>query len=526
MIEDFSFILALLAAIVFVIMLADKMRVAYPILLVISGLAISFITDIPSVRIKPEMLFVLFLPPLLYEAAWAISWKELWRWRRIIFSFAFVVVFFTAVCVALFANFIIPGFSLALGFLLGGIVSPPDAVSTSAILKFVKVPRRMASVLEGESLLNDASSLIVFRFALVAVATGQFIWQEALLSFGWMIAGGLGVGLAIGFVFMQLHRRLPTNANMDIVFTFITPYLIYIVAEELHCSGVIAVVSGGLLLSTRRYTIFSSDVRLKAVNVWESLCFLLNGCIFLLIGLELPEITKGLAVEGVPLPTAISYGMIISFLLIAIRLVASYMAVVVTWVAKHFITVADARNPGYQAPLVVGWAGMRGVVSLAAALSIPINLADGTLFPHRNLILFITFTVILVTLVVQGLTLPLLIRKVKLTDPDEVYSKDDIALMLKKELAHQALAFLDRHFPEKRHSHAFFSQLADHYQLMKDAEEVRILDPESRRIYAQLLQHQRDWLLTKNKSKVFLDEALIREEIRFIDLEEEMMYRK
>ncbi len=175
MIEDFPFYLTLIIIIVLLIMLANKIKVAYPVLLVIAGLVISTIPNIPVIKIDPELIFIIFLPPLLYEAAWTISWKELWKWRRIIGSFAFIVVFLTATTVAFVANHFIPGFSLALGFLLGGIVSPPDAVSAGAILKFVKVPKRMSSILEGESLLNDASSLIIFRFAMIAVATGQFI---------------------------------------------------------------------------------------------------------------------------------------------------------------------------------------------------------------------------------------------------------------------------------------------------------------------------------------------------------------
>ncbi|PZU10575.1 MAG: Na+/H+ antiporter, partial [Chryseobacterium sp.] len=179
MLKNFEFYLFLVFLITMLIMLANKIKVAYPVLLVLAGLVISFIPGVPLIKIEPELLFIIFLPPLLYEAAWSTSWKELWRWRRIIFSFAFVVVFFTALSVAVFANYFIPGFSLALGFLLGGIVSPPDAVSAGAILKFVKVPKRLASILEGESLLNDASSLIIFRFAMIAAATGQFVWHEA-----------------------------------------------------------------------------------------------------------------------------------------------------------------------------------------------------------------------------------------------------------------------------------------------------------------------------------------------------------
>src|SRR5690606_22017266 len=193
MFDHFPFYIGLLIVILLLIMLAKKLRIAYPIVLVIAGLLISFIPGLPRVHIEPELIFIIFLPPLLYEAAWSTSWKELWRWRRIIFSFAFVVVFFTALSVAIFANYFIPGYSLAIGFLLGGIVSPPDAVRAAAILTFVKVPKRLASILEGESLLNDASSLIIFRFAMIAAATGQFVWYEAAGSFVWMCIGGVGI---------------------------------------------------------------------------------------------------------------------------------------------------------------------------------------------------------------------------------------------------------------------------------------------------------------------------------------------
>ncbi|MFC0183134.1 Na+/H+ antiporter [Pseudarcicella hirudinis] len=409
MLENFPFYLSLIVAILLLIMLANKIKVAYPVLLVLAGLVISFIPGIPAMHIDPELIFIIFLPPLLYEAAWAISWKELWRWRRIISSFAFVVVFFTAMSVAFTANYFIPGFSLALGFLLGGIVSPPDAVSAGAILKFVKVPKRMSSILEGESLMNDASSLIIFRFALIAVATGQFIWYDAALNFGWMLIGGVGTGLLIGWVFMKAHKYLPTDANSDIVLTLVTPYIMYIAAEEMHSSGVLAVVSGGLLLANNRHLFLSSTSRLRGTNVWESLCFVLNGLVFILIGLDLPEITADL--DGVSISSAIGYGVLITLVLILGRILSAYAAVVVTLIARNFITVADRRNPGYKVPFVLGWTGMRGVVSLAAALSIPVQLANGAAFPQRNLILFITFIVILLTLLVQGLTLPYLIRK-------------------------------------------------------------------------------------------------------------------
>src|SRR6185295_10279027 len=210
------FLLAMVVAIVFIEMLAVKLKVAYPILLVVAGLLISFIPALPEVHINPDLIFFLFLPPLLFEAAWSISFKEMRRWYRIIGSFAFVVVFFTALSVAVVTSYAIPGFTLALGFLLGGIVSPPDAVSTGAITRFVRIPKSTAAILEGESLLNDASSLIIFRLALIAVGTGQFIWQEAALDLLWMVSGGVGIGLLLGWLFVQAHKRLPTDAPSDI----------------------------------------------------------------------------------------------------------------------------------------------------------------------------------------------------------------------------------------------------------------------------------------------------------------------
>ena len=202
------FIISLVVIICMLTMLANKIKIAYPILLVLAGLALSLVPGMPQIKVEPEWIFIIFLPPLLFEAAYGASWKELWKWRRIILSFAFLVVFITACVVALVANAILPGFSIALGFLLGGIVSPPDAVSAQAIMRFVKVPKRFSSILEGESLFNDASSLIIMRVALVAVGTGQFVWYQAAGSFVWMLVGGLLVGLLVAWVMIKLHHYI------------------------------------------------------------------------------------------------------------------------------------------------------------------------------------------------------------------------------------------------------------------------------------------------------------------------------
>ena len=381
--EKFTFYLAMVVVIVFLIIIAQKIKVAYPILLVLAGLGISFIPGVPAITIDPELIFIIFLPPLLYEAAWTISWKEMWKWRRIISSFAFLVVFFTAFTVGIAAWYLIPGFTLALGFLLGGIVSPPDAVSAGAILKNVKIPKSASAILEGESLLNDASSLIIFQFAVAAVMTGKFVWYEALGSFFWMVVGGLGIGLLVAVIFRKVHKMLPTDANIDTVLTLVAPYIMYLAAEEAHASGVLAVVSGGLFLSYHQHSFLSSSSRLRAISVWSSLGFLLNGIVFIMIGLDLPQIIAELGDTSVK--AAIWYGVLITGVLILVRFVSAFAAALTTVIAKNFFTMAQNKNPGWKMPLVFGWTGMRGVVSLGAALSIPVMMDNGQYFPQRTL---------------------------------------------------------------------------------------------------------------------------------------------
>lgn len=507
--------------IVLLIMLANKIRVAYPILLVLAGLGISFVPGLPTIEIDPELIFVIFLPPLLYEAAWNTSWKELWKWRRIITSFAFLVVFFSAFSVAMVSAHFIPGFTLALGFLLGGIVSPPDAVSAGAILKFVKVPKRMASILEGESLLNDAASLIIFRFALIAVSTGQFVWKDAALSFVWMVLGGVMIGLAIAYLFFKIHRLLPTDANTDLVFTLVAPYLMYIVAEEVHSSGVLSVVSGGLFLSVRRHFFLSSASRLRAANVWESLVFIMNGLVFILIGLDLPEITSKL--DGISIVSAIGYGVLITGVLVIGRIMSTYAAIFITMFMSRFITVADTRHPGYRGPFLLGWSGMRGVVSLAAGLSIPVYLSNGQAFPQRNLILFITFIVILLTLVVQGLTLPVLIRTLQVPDQDHFAPEEEDFQLLQIRLMQESLQYLQTHFPKELETQSFLQQMEQKWKNSVLMPEEQPFNDLSRRVYLKILDEQRNWLREWNKDPS-VNEEVVRKHLLRLDLEEEKLH--
>ena len=443
--DNLLLILALLFSVFMMVMAAQKMKIAYPIFLVLAGLVISLLPGIPDVELDPDLVFLIFLPPLLYEAAWYTSWNDFWRWKRPISLLAFGLVFATSLIVAYLSQALIPGFTLALGFLLGGIVSPPDAVAATTVLKGLPVPKRILSILEGESLVNDASSLIVFRFALAAILTGTFSIHQAVGQF-FLVAGmGIVVGL-IGATFMYLiHRFLPTTSAIDAALTLMTPYLLYLGAEQFHFSGVMAVVTGGLFISYRSHEIFKNgNTRLNMLGVWTTVIFVMNAMVFVLIGLSLPSIINGL--EESSLIQGIKYGVIISIIIILIRFLWVYPTTFIPrWLFK---SVRKEQSPGWKVPLVIGWTGMRGVVSLATALSIPFALDNGSPFPHRNLILLITFVVIFITLVIQGLTLPFLVKKLKIPALDYVLPQEQQEAQIKIRLNRLAINHINTNYYE------------------------------------------------------------------------------
>ena len=516
--ETLPFAMGLIVIIVLLVLLAKKIKIAYPILLVLAGLAMCFIPGTPSIKIDPDLIFFIFLPPLLFEAAWAISLKELKRWWRIIGSFAFLVVFFTAGSVAVFSNYFIPGFSIALGFLLGGIVSPPDAVSAGAILKFVKVPKTTSSILEGESLLNDASSLIIVRFALIAIGTGQFIWSEAITSFGWMAIGGAIIGLSLGWVFERVNKVLPTDAPADIALSLVYPYILYWVAEQVHSSGVLAVVFGGLYLSSNRFHYLTSSSRIAGLNVWESFVYVLNGLVFMIIGLGMPEILEGIRKEGIPIETAIKYGVAVTGTLILVRIVSSYIAMFSTIIFRRQVLGEINLKRVWRGPIVLGWTGMRGVVSLAAALAIPEYLENGEPFPYRNLILFITFVVIVLTLVVQGLTLPFLIKTID-TFPEQK-PEHHVRNKLKRELSKFCVDTARAQYGDEIDKNPILRRTIENWEEKLNNPDAQMMTSEQKEAYLEFLALQRNFLIEKNNDPN-LNEDIIRRQIYMIDLEEE-----
>lgn len=531
MIQEYLLVtITLLFGILLLVMAGERLRISYPIFLVICGVLISQVPGVPHFAIDPEVVFLIFLPPILYAAAWNTSWHDFWRWKRPITLLAFGLVILTSTLVAYASVNLIPGLPLAVGFLLGGIISPPDAVAATSVFRGMTIPKRAITILEGESLINDASSLIIFRFAVIAVMTNQFVLSEAVGNFFVMAGMGIVVGLAVAAVAFYVHRLLPTTPSMDITLTLITPYVMYIVAEQFHFSGVLAVVTGGLFLSYRSHRFLNYRSRIQAVGVWETLIFLMNGFIFLLIGLDLPVIVNGL--QEVSLSEAIRYGLIISVLLIVLRLVWAFtMAHLPRYMFKS-IRETEA-SPGWKGPLLVGFAGMRGVVSLAAAFSVPLLTPTHEAFPYRNLILFITFVVILVTLVGQGLVLPWLIRFAKITEIDAVRHAGEQEADLQIRLKNASLRLLSekhaRHLEENELVANLRSQLESDIKLTEqrmDSFDCQMSEMEDYQlVLTDVIREQREELIRLRATLQFSDEV-IRKQADQLDLDEARLTRR
>ncbi|MBN9298573.1 MAG: Na+/H+ antiporter [Filimonas sp.] len=523
--EKLLLVIGLLFVVSMLSLLSEKVRVPYPIFLVLAGLCISFIPNVPHITLEPDWVFIIFLPPLLYAAAWNTSWKEFFLFRRPISMLAFGLVIFTSAAVAIVSHYMIPGFSLAMGFLLGGIISPPDAVAATSVLQNFKMPRRITTILEGESLINDASSLIVFRFALAAISTGQFVLWEAGLDF--VVVAGLGIiiGLAVAHIAYVVHRFLPTTPSVDTAITLVTPYLMYILAERFHASGVLAVVSGGLFLTFRSNDIFSYNSRIQTQSVWNTVVFLLNGVVFILIGLQLPDIIKGM--ENYELSQAIVYSIVISVLTIAIRIIWVFPGAYLPRILSKRIRKKEER-PKPNTVFIVAWSGMRGVVSLASALSIPLFLSNGGVFPHRNLILFITFVVILFTLVLQGLSLPLIIKWLKIT-PDDVVHEHEMEQGIRLRLAAAVVDFMTTEYGAEVEKHEVFKRVKERYERMveyadqrlakKDDDTAKSILPKYRNMLLSLVDVRRN-VLDKMRHEATFPDELIRKKEAELDLEE------
>lgn len=464
--QEFKFVVIIMAILISLTAIANKRKLPYPILLVFAGLIIGFLPGLPAMALDPEIVFVIILPPLLYDAASRTSWHEFKSSIRPISALAISLVLFTTVAVAFAAHYLIPGFSWPLAFVLGAIVSPPDVIASSGIIKGLGLNKKVITIIEGESLVNDASALIAYRYAVTAVTTGTFILWQAGLQFLLVAAVGILIGIIIGYLFVLAHKKIENNPIVETSLTLLSPYISYLVAEHFHMSGVLAVVSTGLVISWRAPEVFSYQTRMNTRVVWDTVIFLLHGFVFILIGLQLPLIIKELGNNSVL--HILGYGLLISLVTILVRIVWVFTGAF--W-QNYFhrlkstvnnISEKENTDDTWKNVLVVAWTGTRGVISLSAALALPLFLQDGTMFPKRYAIIFLAFVVIFVTLVVQGLSLPFLVRWLKIK-PDDNTNVEEFELQLY--LAHSTVHFIEHEFPVPI-SQQFQQQLKKKYELL------------------------------------------------------------
>ena len=431
-------ILGLLLAVAALATLATRLGVPYPILLVLGGSALGFVPGLPPVELDPELVFLLFLPPLLYVSALFTSWRDFRANVRPITLLAVGLVLMTTFVVASVAHTVV-GLPWGAAFVLGAIVSPTDAIAATSVAQRLGVPRRIVTILEGESLVNDATGIVAYRVAVAAVVTGAFSVWEAGLQFVVGAAGGVAAGFAVGWLVVWARRHLSEDPSVQNTISLLTPFVAYLAAEELphslwgllhdlfgvpgdlYFSGVLAVVTTGLYLGRKGPYIISSGTRLQGYATWELITFLLNGLIFILIGLQLRSVVEGL--NEYTAGQLVSYALLTSLTVILVRMVWVFPATYIPRWASRRIRERDP-SPSWRNVSVIAWTGMRGVISLAAALALPLQTASGVLFPDRDLIIFLTFCVILATLVVQGLSLPVLIRALGLED-DRIGDKEE-----------------------------------------------------------------------------------------------------
>ena len=404
-------ILGLLVAVAALSALAARVGIPYPILLVAGGLGLGWVPDAGEIVLDPELVLLIFLPPLLYGAAFFASPREMARNARPIAVLAIGLVFATTAAVAVVAHYAI-GLDWDVAFVLGAVVSPTDAVAPAEILRRLGVPRRINTGIEGENLTNDWTALTVYKFAVAAVVTGGFSLADAGVEFVLSGIGGVAIGLLVGAVVRVVRRRLD-DAPTEITISLFTGFAAYLPAEELGLSGVIAAVTAGLYMGWYASEVTTPATRIQLQGVWEILTFLLNAVLFVLVGLQLPRILGDL--PGFGTGELVGHAVLVCLTVIVVR---------IGWVffTSWLIRAADPRVrerspiPQWNNTWIVAWSSMRGAVALAAALAIPLTLDDGAPFPQRDLLIFLTYSVILATLVLQGLSLPWLIRRLGVED--------------------------------------------------------------------------------------------------------------
>ncbi len=440
--------------------LAQRFKIPYPIVLFMGGVVLSLFRHLPQIALNPDVVFLVVLPPLLFIGGFNTSWRDFHKNIVSILMLAFGLVGFTVFGVAVGAAWLIPGFDHRLGAVLGAVVCTTDAIAATAIAKRLGLPRRIVDILEGESLVNDASGLLALQFSVALVVAGRRPGPGlALLELFWLVAGGVAVGFFGGIIIHKVSLDI-TDSPVEITLSLATPYLAYLAAEGIHASGVLATVVCGLYLGRKSSETLSVNARIDGTAVWKTLEFGLNGLVFILMGLQIRLILSGIQHHSVS--QMIRYGVTFAILVVALRIIWVFPGAAIAGWIRHSLMHQVQPLPTGKQIFIVAWTGMRGVLALAAAISLPTVLENGAPFPQRNFIIFLTFCVIFVTLVLQGLTLPTVIRKLGLAAGEEQNLEEQQARLL---ILHTVLDYLKDLSRQSKSDHKeIYDDMIRHYQ--------------------------------------------------------------
>ena len=414
--ENYGIVLILMAVVIGLSAWSEKIKIPYPVVLVIGGVILGCIPSMPPVEIDPEIVLLLFLPPLLYDAAFNISFKSFRNNLNTISTLAIGLVFLTAAGIAVLTYYIIPGMTWSLSFVLGSILAATDAVAAISITKNLGLSHTTTTILEGESLINDASALVAYRFAVAAVAGSGFVLWKAGLIFWLLIIGGVSIGIVMSKVLGFVLRSSRHSHLAVLSFLLLAPFVTYLIAEMAHVSGVIAVVTMGLGISRLSSRVFPDFIKTQSKTIWDIVGFLLNGLIFILLGLELPVVLK--TIDNSLILPYIGYAFLITIVALLIRMVRIFMQRRNLERAYHSKKgkIAEDALLSIQECLIISWSGMRGIVSLAMAIGLPKFAESGVPFPMRSTIIFLATIVVLITIVGQGLILPVIVKRNTVND--------------------------------------------------------------------------------------------------------------
>jgi Na+/H+ antiporter len=469
--HTFELLLVLIAASVALAYLAQRLHMPLAVSLIFGGIALAFVPGIGTVDLEPELVLALFLPPLLQASAYRTDWPAFRSNLRPILLLAVGAVFFTAAAVAMVTKLLVPNLPWWAAIALGAIVAPPDAVAAAAVLKQVKLPKRIVTVLEGESLINDASSLVLYRFAVAATLAGSFSLGQGVLQFFGAAIGGTLAGWIVGRAAMWVFARIE-DTLLDVTVSLLAGFVAYFLAEQVHASGVLAAVACGLVLGRQQHAEFTAQTRLAVANIWEFVEFLLTALIFILIGLQLRGIVERL--EGYDTTSLTLLGLAVSATLIVSRFLWVFPSVFLPRLLSRSVRKRDPMPP-WTYPTILSWAGMRGVVSLAAALALPAR------FPGRDIIVFLAFCAIFATLVVQGTTLGWVIRRLGLAKEEATTLPEPDTAQARAELAAASLDAVQRHLESDGSEHTEAAEeLVEEYEVRADRASIEGQDVESK----------------------------------------------